>query len=83
MIRNHPELRPRYQTQSTPVEEPNMQILSADGDDGMPGASDFVRKLFRYPPILLQIIQISYIISLLQDARGPRLCVHRLLGFTA
>jgi hypothetical protein len=58
MSRNHPELRPRYHSQSTPVEDANLQILSADGEDGMPAASDFVRKLFRYPSLLFYTIQI-------------------------
>lgn len=47
MSRNHPELRPRYQSQQTPVEEQNIPSLSQDTEDGIPGASDFVRKLFR------------------------------------
>ncbi|KAG8825443.1 kinase-regulated stress-responsive transcription factor skn7 [Serendipita sp. 401] len=58
MNRNHPELRPRYPTQlqtadvSTADNQlPDLQLstaLSTDAaEDGMPAASDFVRKLFR------------------------------------
>ncbi|KIM28664.1 hypothetical protein M408DRAFT_138020 [Serendipita vermifera MAFF 305830] len=42
MSRNHPELRPRY-----PQDDQSNQMLPPDPEDGMPGASDFVRKLFR------------------------------------
>lgn len=61
MSRNHPELRPRYQQQDTPVEHSN-QMVPQDPEDGMPGASDFVRKLFRYVriPFYLDFIIISH-----------------------
>ncbi|CCA66665.1 related to SKN7-transcription factor (C-terminal fragment) [Serendipita indica DSM 11827] len=49
MSRNHPELRPRYPQQSSldSSNDHNSQLLAGDTEDGMPGASDFVRKLFR------------------------------------
>jgi len=49
MSRNHPELRPRYPSTSQDhnnIDQSN-QMLPPDPEDGMPGASDFVRKLFR------------------------------------